>query len=214
MAGQYIVGICGGSGSGKTSFIRDLADSFTPGLVSIISQDNYYFPIERQSVDQNGQVNFDLPTAIDRENLQQDLETLANGGSIFRTEYTFNNDAREPKLVEVCSASVVIIEGLFILHFEEIRRRMDLKVFMDVPEALMLQRRLARDVKERGYSEESVRYQWEHHVMPAFNQHLKPYRSDCHLIVENTRHYKEGLHTVREHIERNILHQVESPVQV
>lgn len=214
MADQYIVGICGGSGSGKTSFINDLAKSLPPASVSIISQDNYYRPLEEQPIDVNGQVNFDLPTCINRQNLFEDMETLAKGGSIFRTEYTFNNDAQEPKLVEVHSAPIVIIEGLFILHFEELRERMDLKVFLDVPEHLMLERRLARDVRERGYAEDAVCYQWEHHVMPAFRQYLLPYREECDLIVPNIENYHEGLSELQARIRGNVLREVPSGVQV
>ena len=200
MADQYIIGICGGSGSGKTSFINDLANSLPPCSVAIISQDNYYKPVEEQYRDKNGQVNFDLPNAIDRKNLFEDLQTLSGGGSIFRTEYTFNNDAQEPRLVEVHSAPIVIIEGLFVLHFEEVRALMDLKIFLDVPEHLMLERRLARDVKERGYDNATVQYQWQNHVMPAFRQYLSPYKPVCDNIVTNIEHYREGLAHLNEQI--------------
>lgn len=200
METPYIVGICGGSGSGKTSFINDLANILPPGSVSIITQDNYYKPIEEQHRDKNGEVNFDLPGSIDRASLSNDISTLLNGRSIFKSEYTFNNAEKEPELIEVLSTPVIIIEGLFVLHFEEIRKHMDLKVFLDVPIEAKLERRVKRDAEERGYSRETVLYQWENHVMPAFKAYLEPYSKECDLIVSNRVSYDRGLSVLRDHL--------------
>ena len=87
----HIIGVAGGSASGKTSFLRDLVDMLPKGGVSIISQDNYYHPKEMQFVDENGEINFDLPTSIDREQFHKDLVELSSGKSITKKEYTFNN---------------------------------------------------------------------------------------------------------------------------
>ena len=200
MGDPYIVGICGGSGSGKTSFIKDLANVLPPGSVSIVTQDNYYKPIEDQHRDENGEVNFDLPGSIDRDTLVNDIDSLLNGRSIFRSEYTFNNQEKEPELIEVLSTPVIIIEGLFVLHFEEIRKHMDLKVFLDVPMETKFERRVKRDAEERGYSRETVLYQWENHVMPAFRQYLEPYSKECDLIVSNRVTYDRGLSVLRDHL--------------
>jgi len=200
MEDPYVVGICGGSGSGKTSFINDLANILPPGSVSIITQDNYYKPIEDQHVDENGEVNFDLPGSIDRTSLAKDIDSLLNGRSIFRSEYTFNDQEKEPELIEVLSTPVIIIEGLFVLHFEEIRKHMDLKVFLDVPIETKFERRVKRDAEERGYSRETVLYQWENHVMPAFRQYLEPYSKECDLIVSNRVTYDRGLSVLRDHL--------------
>lgn len=200
MGDPYIVGICGGSGSGKTSFINDLANVLPPGSVSIVTQDNYYKPIEDQHRDENGEVNFDLPGSIDRATLANDIDSLLNGRSIFRSEYTFNNQEKEPDLIEVLSTPVIIIEGLFVLHFEEIRKHMDLKVFLDVPIQTKFERRVKRDAEERGYSRETVLYQWENHVMPAFRQYLEPYSKECDLIVSNRVTYDRGLSVLRDHL--------------
>jgi len=200
----YIVGICGGSGSGKTSFIKDLAKVLPPGAVSIITQDNYYKPLEAQHRDDNGEVNFDLPTAIDRDGLHEDISNLLNGRSIFRSEYTFNNNGKEAELIEVHPTPVLIVEGLFVLHFEELSERMDLKVFLDVPEQTKLERRVKRDAEERGYSKETVLYQWENHVMPSFRQYLEPYSKECDLIISNRTSYDRGLLVLRDHIKSKL----------
>ncbi len=200
----YIVGICGGSGSGKTSFIKDLARVLPPGAVSIITQDNYYKPVEEQQRDGNGEVNFDLPGAIDRDSLFEDISTLLSGRSIFRSEYTFNNIGQEADLIEVHPTPVLIIEGLFVLYFEELRERMDLKIFLDVPEQTKLERRVKRDAEERGYSRETVMYQWENHVMPSFREYLEPYSKECDLIVSNRTSYDKGLLVLRDHIKSKL----------
>ena len=90
-------------------------------MVCRVSQDDYYYPKADQFIDPNGKVNFDLPTAVDLDGLARDLRTLVSGDSIFKKEYTFNNDAKEPKLIELRPAPVILVEGLFVLHHEPIR---------------------------------------------------------------------------------------------
>ena len=148
-ARPHIIGIAGGSASGKTSFLRDLQDLLPSGSVSIVSQDNYYKPIHEQERDDNGEVNFDLPTSIRRERFHEDLVSLKEGRSIKKTEYTFNNKDSEAKEIVVESAPIIIIEGLFIFYFEEIREMLDLRVFLDAHEDIKLKRRIKRDAEER-----------------------------------------------------------------
>lgn len=181
----YLVGIAGGSGSGKTTLVRALRGLLPEGQVSVISQDDYYHPIEQQTVDLRGRVNFDLPTAVDLDRLDEDLERLSRGEVLVRQEYTFNQEARKPRLVEVIPAPVVLVEGLFVLHHESIRERFDLRVFVNTPEHLQLERRLKRDLEERGYGHDEICYQWENHVLPAYREYLLPYRHFCDLHVFN-----------------------------
>ena len=154
MANPYhIIGVAGGSASGKTSFLRDLEEELPKGSVSFVSQDNYYFPKEMQHVDENGEINFDLPTSIDREQFYKDLVDLSSGKSIVKKEYTFNNKSVEPKLITIEPAPIIVLEGLFIFYFKEIRDLLDLRVFLDVREDIKLSRRIKRDATERGYPE-------------------------------------------------------------
>jgi uridine kinase len=196
----YIVGIAGGSASGKTSFLRELKENMPKGSVCIISQDNYYKPIEQQERDANGEINFDLPEAINRVQFYRDLINIRKGEEITIKEYTFNKKDKAPGYLKVKPAPIIVMEGLFIFHYEEIRKALDLRVFIDARENVMLARRIKRDADERGYDEADVRYRWENHVTPSYKQFLKPYRDDCHVIITNNSHYKKGLAVLLNHL--------------
>lgn len=206
MAGPYhIIGVAGGSASGKTSFLRDLESQLPKGSISVVSQDNYYFPKEMQHVDENGEINFDLPTSIDRKQFYQDLLDLSSGKSITKTEYTFNNKAVEPKKIVIKPAPIIILEGLFIFYFKEIREMLDLRVFLDVREDIKLSRRIKRDATERGYPEETVRYQWDNHVMPSYKAYLRPFRDDANIIITNNYTFDKGLKVFADHLNMVLL---------
>ncbi len=197
---HYVVGIAGGSASGKTSFLHLLKDNLPDGSVSIISQDNYYKPKSEQMRDENGEVNFDLPTSIDKDAFLSDIKTLLNGETISFEEYTFNNDNQEPETVTINPAPILVVEGLFVFHYPEIRQLLDLRLYLDVREDIKLQRRIKRDRDERGYPEAVVRYQWENHVTPSFKKFLKPYRDDSHLIITNNITFDKGLAVLTDHL--------------
>lgn len=200
MAKHYVVGIAGGSASGKTSFLRQLQESLPDGAVSIISQDNYYRPKEEQQRDENGEVNYDLPSSIDKDAFFRDIKDLLAGNSIQFKEYTFNNPGREPETHVIEPAPILVVEGLFVFHYTEIRELLDLRVYLDVREDIKLQRRIKRDRDERGYPEAVVRYQWENHVMPSFKKFLKPYRDDSHIIITNNVTFDKGLAVLTDHL--------------
>jgi uridine kinase len=170
-----IIGICGGSGSGKTTLLKRIASHFQDLSPTVFSMDNYYLPIEDQLIDENGEVNFDLPTALDKEKLVSDLRTLKQGGSIEVKEYHFNAPPGKSVLITLESSPVIIVEGLFLFHYEEVRELMDFSIFMQVHPSVQLDRRLYRDQETRGYSREAILYQWENHVLPCFEQFLHPY---------------------------------------
>jgi uridine kinase len=199
-AKPYTIGIVGGSASGKTSFLRDLLAQLPARSCSVVSQDNYYRAMHEQTCDANGQPNFDLPTAIQREHFQNDLCKLLRGEAIARMEYTFNHSERQGRLITVEPADVLIIEGLFVFHFEEIRTLLDLRIFVDAREDICKQRRLQRDLQERGYASPEIEYQWEQHVMPAYRQYVLPYRDEAHMIVTNHTNYDQGLVVVTDHV--------------
>jgi uridine kinase len=199
-SGVYVVGIAGGSASGKTLFLNRLRALLPEGAVCIVSQDNYYRPREEQARDENGQVNYDLPTSIDREAFKNDVRLLMSGQSITRSEYTFNNPNIPARKVVVESAPIIVVEGLFVFHYAEIRHMLNLRVYLDVREEIKLQRRIERDATERGYDESTVRYQWEHHVLPSFKKFLKPYRDDSHIIITNNITFDKGLEVLADHL--------------
>lgn len=189
----FLVGIAGGSGSGKTSFLREVLNHFPVNKIALVSQDNYYRSKQLQHVDENGMINFDLPTSINREYFYSDMMRLIEGSSIELLEYNFNNPSAEPKKVVVNPAPIIIMEGLFIFHYEEIREKLNYKVFIDVNHEERLLRRIRRDASERGYPEHEVRYQWENHVRPSEEKYLYPFIKECDLVVDNTFNFREGL---------------------
>jgi uridine kinase len=196
----YIIGISGGSASGKTSFLKHLSEALPAEKLCIVSQDNYYRPKDQQLRDENGQINFDLPTSIDRSAFHADMQRLMRGESIRIKEYTFNNASREAQVIEMQPAPILVMEGLFIFHYTEIREALDLKVYIDARDELKLERRLRRDRDERGYEHDVVLYQWNNHVMPSYMQYLRPYRDEADVIITNNTTYDRGLAVLKNHL--------------
>ncbi len=196
----YVVGIAGGSASGKTSFLKKLLKKLPANSCCVVSQDNYYMPHNKQQRDEFGQINFDLPTSIDREHFFSDMKRLMDGLPIQKLEYTFNNPSKTPDVITINPAPILIMEGLFIFHYEEIRDLLDLKIFIDAREEIKLKRRLKRDFEERGYAEDVVLHQWNHHVMPSFKNYLMPYRDEADIIVTNNVSYDKGLEVIAQHL--------------
>jgi uridine kinase len=157
--------------------------------VCLISQDDYYFPVAQDMTpEENKLYNFDLPSTINFEQFESDISKLLNNETIYKEEYTFNNPNIVPKMLEIKPAPIIIVEGLFILHFKEIAKLLNLKIFIDAHEDIALQRRLKRDLAERGYSNEDALYKWINHVLPAYNEFLLPYKHECDKIITNNSH--------------------------
>ncbi|RDC62216.1 uridine kinase family protein [Adhaeribacter pallidiroseus] len=194
MQQPFIIGITGGSASGKTTFLKKLIASFSPQEICLISQDNYYHPHDDQELDENGIINFDLPSSIDAAAYAQDVLRLKNGESFIRKEYTFNNPDIIPRDLEFKPAPIVVVEGIFVFHYQEIAQHLNLRVYIDAEEHVKLQRRIMRDVKERGYGGlDDVLYRYSHHVVPTYEKYIRPYKYDADLIIPNNRHFANGL---------------------
>ncbi|WP_310586655.1 uridine kinase [Marinilongibacter aquaticus] len=185
----FVIGITGGSASGKTLFLKSLLEHFTEEEVCLISQDNYYRPNAAIPRDHNGIENYDLPECIDFDQYAKDLESLIEGKSISIPEYTFNNPNAVPKMLEFHTAPILVVEGLFVFHEEQIAKNLDLKVFVDAKEEIKLKRRIARDNVERGYDMDDVIYRWKHHVRPAYDKYIKPTKKVADLVVNNNTHF-------------------------
>lgn len=183
----YVIGIAGSSGSGKTFFLKSFLNHFAASEVALISQDDYYFPANTKTQEENKLYNFDLPTAIDRTAFYRDIRSLFDGHTIRRQEYTFNNPALTPRTIEILPAPLLIVEGLFIFYYGEVNELLDHRIFLHADEHIALGRRLKRDLIERGYGDEDVRYKWVNHVMPAYREYLLPFRDQCdRIIINNT----------------------------
>jgi len=188
-----LIGLTGASGAGKTTFLTELRTHFDEDELCVVSQDNYYKPREEQEKDDEGVYNFDLPTSINHKEFIRDIGRLMQGEDIQRQEYTFNNDLVQPKMLTFKSCPLIVIEGIFIYHFKEIRELLDLKLFLDVNETIALSRRIKRDKIERNYPLEDVLYRYIHHVLPTYERYIKPFRDDADVIINNNRSFKYGL---------------------
>lgn len=181
----YVIGIAGSSGSGKTFFLKSFLDHFQQDQITLISQDDYYIPANTKTREENRLYNFDIPTSIDRNAFYKDIKDLFEGKTIYKEEYTFNNPNIKPKILEISPAPILIVEGLFIFHYEEINDILNYRIFLDANEDIALKRRLRRDLVERGYNEEDVMYKWINHVVPSYNTYLLPYRQICDKVIVN-----------------------------
>ena len=201
----FIIGIAGGSGSGKTFFLKCFLEHFTSDEVSLVSQDDYYFLVGgRMTAEENKRYNFDLPETIDREHFYSDITKLINKETIYKKKYTFNNPNAVPKMLEIKPAPILLVEGLFIFHFEEIARLLDLRIFIEAEEEIALKRRLKRDLDERGYSYDDIMYKWVNHVLPAYNEYLLPHKNECEQVIVNNSHMAEDIIRVTESISKEL----------
>lgn len=192
----FIVGITGGSASGKTSFLRGVLSAFAEDEICLISQDNYYRSLDQIQVDDQGIHNFDLPETIDHHLYAQHIELLRTGQSVQQKEYTFNNPTVVPRLLTFSPAPIIVVEGIFVFHFRELADQMDLKIFIDAKNSIKLERRVKRDAEERGYDLDDVMYRWKYHVKPTYRQFIKPYRAEADIVIPNNVHYQKGLDVV------------------
>jgi uridine kinase len=201
----FIIGIAGGSGSGKTFFLKCFLEHFTHDEVCLVSQDDYYIPVaHNMTAEENKLYNFDLPSTVDHRHFEEDIARLINGEGILKKEYTFNKPGAVPKMLQIKPAPIMLVEGLFILHFRKIAQSLDLKIFIEADDDIALQRRLKRDLVERGYSHDDVMYKWINHVVPAYKEFLLPYREECQQIIVNNTHLTEDITFVTEEISKEL----------
>jgi uridine kinase len=204
MQQPFLIGITGGSGSGKTTFIQQLREGLPPEKVCLLSMDDYYVQRERQKTDERGVHNFDRPKSIHRDEFVRDLKKLLNGQSVQRQEYVFNNELATPRLLTFHPAPVIIVEGLFVFHYKELRKLLDLKLFLHAKDNLKVVRRIKRDRLERNYPLDDVLYRYEHHVLPAYEKYVQPHRERADLIVNNNTDFNMGLAVVRAFVEQKV----------
>ncbi len=193
---SFLVGLAGGSATGKTTFIKKLSEVFGSDEVCVITQDNYYKGLSEQLRDQNGMVNFDHPTGIDFRRIKKDIKKLLKGETVKLVEYTFNNPTVFPKEIHYLPAPIILLEGLFVFADKSLNQMLDYRLYIDADDDITLKRRLARDTTERGMTHDEVLYQWDNHVMPAYNEFLKPHKMQVDYIIQNNENFEPCLEVV------------------
>lgn len=180
---MHIISICGGSGSGKTTFAEKIKQGVN-GEISILHMDSYYLPKPPKDLLTDKQnPNFDHPNAFDWDLLKKHLQDLKNGKAVKSPLYDFKTNRRLKKTVLIKPTKVILFEGIFSLYHEEIRQMCDITSYLHVEADIRFIRRLHRDVEERGRSLESVITQYYETVRPMYRQYLDPQRQYADFVV-------------------------------
>jgi len=188
-----VVGIAGGSGSGKSTVVDALIEGLAPEPVARLSHDRYYRDLTGLSAEARSRENFDHPAALETALLVRHLDELRAGRAVAPPSYDFARHVRRPGVEEVHPARLVIVEGVLVLAEPELRARMDLRVFVDADADLRLARRLARDRAERGRSTASILEQYEATVRPMHLAFVEPSRHHAHLVLPEGGHNQVGI---------------------
>lgn len=186
-----LIGISGGSGSGKTTIIRKISDRVSDFV--FIPQDNYYKSAANISNTNITDFNFDHPEAFDSDLLRQHLDMLKSGEAIEMPTYDFVHHRRAEKTIKVAPKRVVLVEGIMVFFEKAIREMMDLKIFVDTPDDIRFIRRLQRDVKERGRTMDSVIEQYLEVVRPGHYMFIEPTKEFADIIIPEGGHNMNAL---------------------
>ena len=199
MTPPYLIAVAGPSGGGKTTLARSL-QTILPGQVTLLSLDLYYRDLSHLTADQRQAVNFDAPDALDPQRLIADLETLAQGHWVEVPVYDFNTHTRTTQGTTVSAGDFLIIEGIFALYWEAVRRLCPTKVFITASDTICLERRIVRDVRERGRTPKSVRRQYAQTVYPMYEKHIYPTLRYADLTLDGEASTQQAAAAVLAHI--------------
>ena len=178
-----VVGIAGGTGSGKSTVVQGILRGLDPIRVAHLAHDQYYRDLSHLPIQERARQNFDHPDALETDLLVEHLDRLRGGDRVVPPSYDFGTHCRLPGGDAVDPAPVVVVEGVLILVDPELRRRLDLRVFVDTDADVRLARRLRRDLQERGRTAGSVLRQYEQTVRPMHLAFVEPSRRHAHLIL-------------------------------
>jgi len=178
-----LIGIAGGSGSGKSTVARNVAAALPATSVAFIDMDAYYNTASELSLDERRRINFDHPDAIDWDLLTRHLQALASGAPIEKPEYDFTSHTRRPETTRVAAADVVVVDGILVLADPRVRELFDVKVFVDTDADIRLIRRLQRDLVERGRPLQEILAQYLTTVQPMHLEFVEPSKRYADVIV-------------------------------
>ena len=203
MSDVIIIGIAGGTGSGKTTITRKIMQNFG-GEVSVVYHDNYYKEHHNMSYEERSKLNYDHPNAFDTELMISDLKKLKNGETVHSPTYDYTIHDRAQKTVTVKPAKVIIVEGILIFENKELCDLMDIKIFVDTDADVRILRRIVRDVRDRGRSLESVVNQYINTVKPMHEQFVEPSKRKADVIIPEGGHNQVALEMVMERVRAHL----------
>jgi uridine kinase len=184
----YVIGVAGGTGSGKSTIARNVLQVVGPENVTYLQQDSYYYDLHHLPLEVRSKLNYDHLDSIDNDLLIKHLEHLKQGKGIKKPIYDFKTHSRLSQTESVPSRKVILVEGILVLAHEKLREMMDIKIFVDTDADIRLIRRITRDVGERGRSLESVVEQYLNTVRPMHEQFVEPGRRYADLIIPEGGH--------------------------
>ena len=196
---MLIIGIAGGSGSGKTFLTKKIFRSFKTKCV-IIHQDSYYKDLSHLGMRARILNNFDHPNSIDIKLLIKDVKTLINGESILQPLYDFSNHTRKQKYLTITPKPIIIVEGVLIFHFKELANLFSLKIFLDIDPDIRFIRRLKRDVKERKRQVKDICKQYLNFVKPMHELFVEKTKYNSDIVLKNQYDYNLVLETIKNNL--------------
>ena len=184
---MLIIGIAGGTGSGKTTVVSKILQNLNANEVNVLSQDNYYHDNAHLSLQEREKLNYDHPKSIDFDLLVKHVQALKNGESIEQPIYSFVTHTRTGNHVLVEPREVLIVEGILVLTSKELLKEFDLKVFVHADNDERLIRRIRRDTQERGRDLEEVLHRYQNTLKPMHDEFIEPSKSYADIIIPNMR---------------------------
>jgi uridine kinase len=192
----FVIGICGGTGSGKTTITNRLSRELADSGVLVLQQDHYYKDLSHLPLEERSQHNFDHPNALDTELFIEHVRQLKDGISIERPVYDFTQHRRTQETARLESQPAILVEGILIFENEALRNLMDIKIFVDTDADLRFIRRLVRDIRDRGRTLESVVEQYQKTVRPMHLEFVEPSKRYADIIIPEGGHNEVGIDLV------------------
>lgn len=202
---MLIIGIAGGTGSGKTTVVRQIMNELPKDEVAVISQDSYYRETTELSYEERSLINFDHPHALDFDLLAQHLATLKEGNAIAQPVYSFITHNRTSDVLLTHPRKVIIVEGILILSDPALRNLFDIKIFVHADHDERLIRRLKRDMAERGRDLEEVLQRYQSTLKPMHEQFIEPTKAYADIIIPHDRYNTVAIDIVRAVIHQKLL---------
>jgi uridine kinase len=197
MKKTILIGIAGGTGSGKTSVANAILAEFSSSEVVLIQQDSYYHDLKHLHIDERATVNFDHPDAVDFNEMCENLQSLIDGQTVQIPLYNFNTHTRTDDTLTIGNHHIIVLEGILALFDEKIRNMMDIKLYVDTPNDIRIIRRIKRDINKRGRTFESVIEQYYNTVRPMHQQFVEPSKKYADVIIPEGSHNKVAIDIIR-----------------
>jgi uridine kinase len=202
---MFIIGIAGGTGSGKSTVVRKIMESLPPGQVTVIPQDSYYQDSSHIPMEERQEINFDHPSSLEFSLLVEHLGRLKSGNAINQPIYSYLSCTRSDETIRVEPKKVVIIEGILILTYEPLRDLMDIKIYVDADADDRLSRVIFRDITERGRTVDKVLDRYEKTVKPMHLQFIEPTKRYADIIIPQGGNNQVAINVMKTIIEQRLL---------